>query len=69
VTEVAHHLPEPQSAINLPQTHHAIFQVYGVKAGPPAVVGAFVLSTRGGDFALHIGHDVSIGYTSHPAGA
>jgi uncharacterized linocin/CFP29 family protein len=28
-----------------------------------------VLSTRGGDFALHIGHDVSIGYTSHPAGA
>jgi len=24
-----------------------------------------VLSTRGGDFALHLGQDVSIGYTSH----
>jgi uncharacterized linocin/CFP29 family protein len=33
----------------------------------PAISGAFVLSTRGGDFALHIGQDVSIGYTSHTA--
>jgi uncharacterized linocin/CFP29 family protein len=24
-----------------------------------------VLSTRGGDFDLHIGQDVSIGYSSH----
>ena len=31
----------------------------------PAIAGAFVLSTRGGDFALHIGQDVSIGYLSH----
>jgi uncharacterized linocin/CFP29 family protein len=31
----------------------------------PAVAGAFVLSTRGGDFALHIGQDVSIGYSGH----
>jgi uncharacterized linocin/CFP29 family protein len=31
----------------------------------PAIHGAFVLSTRGGDFALHIGQDVSIGYSSH----
>lgn len=31
----------------------------------PAVAGAFVLSTRGGDFALHIGQDVSIGYSNH----
>ncbi len=31
----------------------------------PAINGAFVLSTRGGDFALHLGQDVSIGYTSH----
>ena len=30
-----------------------------------AVAGAFVLSTRGGDFALHIGQDVSIGYLNH----
>ena len=31
----------------------------------PAIAGAFVLSTRGGDFQLHIGQDVSIGYFSH----
>ncbi len=31
----------------------------------PAVSGAFVLTTRGGDFDLHIGQDVSIGYASH----
>jgi uncharacterized linocin/CFP29 family protein len=31
----------------------------------PAIRGAFVLSTRGGDFALHIGQDMSIGYASH----
>ena len=28
----------------------------------PALEGAFVLTTRGGDFDLHIGQDVSIGY-------
>ncbi len=31
----------------------------------PGIQGAFVMSTRGGDFALHIGQDVSIGYLSH----
>lgn len=31
----------------------------------PAIAGAFVLTTRGGDFELHIGQDVSIGYLSH----
>jgi uncharacterized linocin/CFP29 family protein len=31
----------------------------------PAIAGAFVLTTRGGDFGLHIGQDVSIGYLSH----
>jgi uncharacterized linocin/CFP29 family protein len=31
----------------------------------PALAGAFVLTTRGGDFDLHIGQDVSIGYLSH----
>ena len=31
----------------------------------PALSGAFVLTTRGGDFELHIGQDVSIGYASH----
>jgi uncharacterized linocin/CFP29 family protein len=31
----------------------------------PAIAGAFVLTTRGGDFGLHIGQDVSIGYSNH----
>jgi len=31
----------------------------------PAIAGAFVLTTRGGDFALHLGQDVAIGYLSH----
>jgi uncharacterized linocin/CFP29 family protein len=31
----------------------------------PAITGAFVLTTRGGDFDLHIGEDASIGYLSH----
>ncbi|HEY1430638.1 MAG TPA: family 1 encapsulin nanocompartment shell protein [Stellaceae bacterium] len=31
----------------------------------PAIAGAFVLTTRGGDFDLHIGQDFSIGYLTH----
>jgi uncharacterized linocin/CFP29 family protein len=31
----------------------------------PAMAGAFVLTTRGGDFGLHIGQDLSIGYLNH----
>jgi uncharacterized linocin/CFP29 family protein len=31
----------------------------------PAIEGAFVLTTRGGDFELSVGQDVSIGYLSH----
>ena len=31
----------------------------------PAIDGAFVMTTRGGDFELHIGQDLSIGYLSH----
>ncbi len=31
----------------------------------PAIDGAFVLTTRGGDFELHLGQDLSIGYLSH----
>jgi uncharacterized linocin/CFP29 family protein len=33
----------------------------------PAIDGAFVLSARGGDYALHLGQDTSIGYLSHDA--
>lgn len=31
----------------------------------PAIDGAFVVTTRGGDFELHIGQDLSIGYLNH----
>lgn len=31
----------------------------------PAIEGAFVLTTRGGDFELTLGQDVSIGYIGH----
>jgi uncharacterized linocin/CFP29 family protein len=31
----------------------------------PAIAGAFILTTRGGDFELHLGQDISIGYLSH----
>jgi uncharacterized linocin/CFP29 family protein len=31
----------------------------------PAISGAVVLTTRGGDFGLHLGQDVSIGYLDH----
>jgi uncharacterized linocin/CFP29 family protein len=31
----------------------------------PAIEGAYVLTTRGGDFELNLGQDVSIGYLSH----
>jgi uncharacterized linocin/CFP29 family protein len=33
----------------------------------PAVDGGFLLSTRGGDFELHLGQDVAIGYLDHDA--
>jgi len=31
----------------------------------PAITGALVLTSRGGDFVLHLGQDLSIGYLSH----
>ncbi|WP_328460995.1 family 1 encapsulin nanocompartment shell protein [Streptomyces sp. NBC_00448] len=33
----------------------------------PAIDGAFLLATRGGDFELRLGQDVSIGYLGHTA--
>jgi uncharacterized linocin/CFP29 family protein len=33
----------------------------------PAIDGAFVLTTRGGDFEMHLAQDLSIGYQSHDA--
>jgi uncharacterized linocin/CFP29 family protein len=34
----------------------------------PAVDGAIVVSTRGDDFELTVGQDISIGFASHDAG-
>jgi uncharacterized linocin/CFP29 family protein len=31
----------------------------------PSITGAIVLTARGGDFSLHLGQDMSIGYQSH----
>jgi len=39
--------------------------VDGAIVWAPAVNGAIVLSTRGGDFDLSVGRDLSIGYHSH----
>ncbi|HWC78561.1 MAG TPA: family 1 encapsulin nanocompartment shell protein [Pseudonocardiaceae bacterium] len=33
----------------------------------PAISGALLLSARGGDYELHLGQDLSIGYQSHDA--
>jgi uncharacterized linocin/CFP29 family protein len=33
----------------------------------PALNGAFLVSTRGGDFELRLGEDLAIGYTAHDA--
>jgi len=48
-----------------PVREHINRLVNGEIIWAPAIEGAFVLSTRGGDFALHLGQDVSIGYLSH----
>ncbi len=33
----------------------------------PALQGALLVTTRGGDYALHLGQDLSIGYLGHTA--
>lgn len=48
-----------------PVLEHIRRLVAGEIVWAPAIDGAFVLTTRGGDFTLHIGQDVSIGYLSH----
>jgi uncharacterized linocin/CFP29 family protein len=48
-------------------THIARVLGEGEIVWAPALQGAVVLSTRGGDFALHLGQDLSIGYLSHDA--
>lgn len=48
-----------------PVLEHVKRLVDGEIIWAPAIVGAFVLTTRGGDFDLHIGQDISIGYLNH----
>ncbi len=55
------------TAHGYPIREHLSRLVDGEIIWAPAIDGAFVLSTRGGDFDLHLGTDVAIGYLSHDA--
>jgi uncharacterized linocin/CFP29 family protein len=48
-----------------PVLRHIKSLIDGEIVWAPAIAGAFVLTTRGGDFGLYLGEDVSIGYLSH----
>jgi uncharacterized linocin/CFP29 family protein len=48
-----------------PVMRHIKELVDGEVIWAPAIAGAFVLTTRGGDFAMYLGEDISIGYLSH----
>src|SRR6516165_5860670 len=48
-----------------PVLEHVNRLVEGKVIWAPAIDGAFVITTRGGDFDLHIGQDISVGYSSH----
>jgi uncharacterized linocin/CFP29 family protein len=48
-----------------PVLQHIYRLVEGEIIWAPAIKGGFVLSTRGGDFELNLGQDISIGYLSH----
>jgi len=48
-----------------PVLDHVKRMVEGKIIWAPAIDGAFVVTTRGGDLDLHIGQDASIGYLNH----
>jgi uncharacterized linocin/CFP29 family protein len=50
-----------------PLIEHLKRQITGDIVWAPAIDGAIVLTTRGGDFDLQLGQDVAIGYASHSA--
>jgi uncharacterized linocin/CFP29 family protein len=50
-----------------PIIEHLKRQLSGDIIWAPAISGAIVLTTRGGDFSLHLGEDLAIGYLSHTA--
>ena len=66
---------EPYTAIGgatddgYPVLQHIQRLVDGKIIWAPAIEGGVVLTTRGGDFELTIGQDISIGYLSHSATA
>ncbi len=50
-----------------PIFHHIERIVDGGVIWAPAIEGGFLVTTRGGDFELDLGQDISIGYLSHDA--
>lgn len=52
-----------------PVFHHIERVVDGGIIWAPAIAGGYVVTTRGGDFALDVGQDISIGYLSHSSTA
>jgi uncharacterized linocin/CFP29 family protein len=48
-----------------PVLEHVKRLVEGEIIWAPAIDGAFVVTTRGGDLDLHVGQDFSVGYLSH----
>jgi uncharacterized linocin/CFP29 family protein len=48
-----------------PIIEHIKRQLSGDIIWAPAITGAIVLTTRGGDFSLHLGQDLAIGYLGH----
>jgi uncharacterized linocin/CFP29 family protein len=61
----AYTLVSETSDHGVPIQEHLARLVDGEIIWAPAIEGAFVVSTRGGDFELHLGEDLSIGYLSH----
>jgi uncharacterized linocin/CFP29 family protein len=57
VAETSHH--------GYPVLEHIGRLLSGEIIWAPAISGALVLTTRGGDFELRLGQDVSVGYLSH----
>ncbi|MDQ7908351.1 family 1 encapsulin nanocompartment shell protein [Phytohabitans sp. ZYX-F-186] len=50
-----------------PIEEHVARLVDGDVVWAPAITGGVLLSTRGGDFELHLGQDLAIGYRTHDA--
>jgi uncharacterized linocin/CFP29 family protein len=52
-----------------PILQHIRLLIDGETVWCPAIAGGFVVTTRGGDFELSIGQDISIGYLDHSRSA